>query len=128
MSRRGYNSDYSQGERDYEQRRHPDYERDRYGAGYGTPDRDYFDGYDHARREEERRQEEREEEERAERRAHDRRMEEQAAMMADMMAEEEQRIEYLRMAQMDPGPCPEPEPEPDPEPENPEEASHEDRD
>lgn len=73
MSRYGWNSDYSQGERDYERRERPDYERDRY-ASWGSPDHDYMDGFRHAERE----AEDKREQEAMERRAEERREEERA--------------------------------------------------
>jgi hypothetical protein len=74
MSRSGWDSDFNQGQRDFERRGHRDYNRDRYASSY-TPDGDYMDGYKQAEREEERRREEREEQEREERRQEEARAE-----------------------------------------------------
>ena len=68
MSRYGHNSDYEHGRRDYESRGAYGYDLDRYVDRYdrhtpwGTEARDYTEGFDEARREEEWRQERREEE------------------------------------------------------------------
>ncbi len=88
MSR--WSEDYKQGEKDYRHSGRPDYDRDKF-ASYDSPDRDYFDGFNDAkRREDERREDERREEARQEREAHEQYLEEQ---QAQQQYEDEQRTE-----------------------------------
>lgn len=126
MSRYGYDSDFSQGERDFERRGHRDYERDRY-ASWGTPDADYNDGFRSAERRAEERAEERREEERQERlQAEHRRqreiqeeefLEEQRLEEERAMAAEEETYEF---PDVEDGPRPQPAAEPPaPDPEQP---------
>jgi hypothetical protein len=94
MSRYEHESDFYQGQRDFERRGHRDYNRDRYASSY-TPDGDYMDGYKQAEREEERRQEEIEEQKAEERRQEQAREERrrQEYWEQQRIAEEEQRQE-----------------------------------
>lgn len=95
MSRYGYDSDRSQGRRDFERGSgRYSYDSQRYN-GYGEGDRDYREGFDSARREQERR-----DERRAEEQAETDRQERAAAARRQAAREDEERQEAERDEQL----------------------------
>lgn len=119
MSRYGYNSDYRQGERDFERNGRYGYDERRYHDHWSQDNRDYQQGFDDARLAEELRQEERAAEEQrkwqAEAEAAERRRQTQAEEDAywEQRQYEEEQERAAQAQQTEPQPEPESSANPD---------------
>jgi len=100
MSYHGFcDDDYKEGQRDYERRGRPDYERDRHFGG--EADEAYFEGFNEAKRDEERREEERRQEEHYQEEVQERAREEARQLQLEIDRQEEYNQEQYNQEQED---------------------------